>query len=220
MKRGVCTIIHQQNQGLATARNNGIEKANGKYILPLDADNFLAENFVDEAVSILDSDNNCSIVYSDRIDFNSEMMKIEHVGEFDINKMIRCNYIDACAIYRKTVWSGCGGYDKLMPFMGHEDWDLWVHAYFNKFRFYYYNKPGFYYRLLESSMIRTMKENDLVENQMYLLKKYSSHLPELFLKLSSDYTDVSGAHFWLKNYLKKNKLKSIVKILTGGFFQK
>ena len=31
-------VLHTDNQGLASARNNGIKVAKGKYILPLDAD--------------------------------------------------------------------------------------------------------------------------------------------------------------------------------------
>ena len=38
------TLISQKNQGVSIARNNGIEKASGKYILMLDSDDLLVEN--------------------------------------------------------------------------------------------------------------------------------------------------------------------------------
>ena len=38
------TVINQENQGLSVARNNGIEKANGEYILMPDSDDLLIEN--------------------------------------------------------------------------------------------------------------------------------------------------------------------------------
>ena len=45
-------VIHQHNQGPAAARNNGIRNAQGKYILPVDADDtILAE--VSEFIAIL-----------------------------------------------------------------------------------------------------------------------------------------------------------------------
>ena len=39
LKEGGYNVIVQKNQGLGKTRNNGIKIANGKYILPLDADN-------------------------------------------------------------------------------------------------------------------------------------------------------------------------------------
>ena len=39
-------VISQTNHGIAFARNRGIENANGKYILLVDNDDYLAENFI------------------------------------------------------------------------------------------------------------------------------------------------------------------------------
>ena len=43
-----CPLDH--NQGLCTARNNGIGMSSGKYILPLDADDIIADCYLEEAV--------------------------------------------------------------------------------------------------------------------------------------------------------------------------
>lgn len=45
-------IINQDNQGVAAARNNGIKKANGKYILMLDSDDLLMNNTLDKWLEI------------------------------------------------------------------------------------------------------------------------------------------------------------------------
>ena len=48
-------IINQENQGLSMARNNGIKKAKGEYILFLDSDDYLEENTLQEIENVLDS---------------------------------------------------------------------------------------------------------------------------------------------------------------------
>ena len=50
---GKIRIIRQNNQGVCAARNNGIAAASGKYILPLDADDKIAETYISKAVEIL-----------------------------------------------------------------------------------------------------------------------------------------------------------------------
>ena len=58
-------IVNQTNQGLGKARNNGIKLAKGNYIIPLDADNRLREDFIKKAIEILDSDKTISVVHGD-----------------------------------------------------------------------------------------------------------------------------------------------------------
>ena len=47
-------IINQENQGLSMARNNGVKKAKGEYILFLDSDDYLEENTLQEIENVLD----------------------------------------------------------------------------------------------------------------------------------------------------------------------
>ncbi len=46
-------FIHQENLGLANARNNGIRTSKGEYILILDADNKIRPDYLSEAVEII-----------------------------------------------------------------------------------------------------------------------------------------------------------------------
>jgi glycosyltransferase involved in cell wall biosynthesis len=40
-------VIHTANQGLSAARNNGIHASNGEFILPLDADDKIANTYLE-----------------------------------------------------------------------------------------------------------------------------------------------------------------------------
>lgn len=41
-------VIHKENGGVSSARNIGIQKANGKYITFVDSDDYIAENYIEE----------------------------------------------------------------------------------------------------------------------------------------------------------------------------
>ncbi|WP_378187998.1 glycosyltransferase [Aquimarina sp. W85] len=55
-KHTFITVISQKNKGLGGARNTGIQNANGKYLLFLDADDWLLSNKLKYLISIADND--------------------------------------------------------------------------------------------------------------------------------------------------------------------
>src|SRR5258708_1495814 len=58
-------IINQSNKGLGAARNTGIQKAKGKYILPLDSDNKIKLPYLTTAIDILEKNATIAVVYGD-----------------------------------------------------------------------------------------------------------------------------------------------------------
>jgi len=150
---GYCVIDHQENQGLARARNTGIEKARGRYILPLDCDNKIRAKYITKGIEILDKYPEVGVVYGD-VQVFGDKSDIWQLPDFDINKIASENYIDACAVLRKEVWSDCGGYDDKIPDkLGYEDWDLWLGAAEKGWKFYHINEVLFDYRLRSGSML-------------------------------------------------------------------
>jgi glycosyltransferase involved in cell wall biosynthesis len=168
-------VLHQKNGGLGNARNNGVRLAKGKYILPLDSDNTVLEPYLVDAIELLEKDDFYDIVYGNAIYFG-ERKGDWIVGEYSLLKFITNNYIDACAVYRKSVWEKLGGYDEKIPKMGLEDWDFWLNSSFNGFRFFYLQKPCFNYRVLKESMIRSFSENEMKLSRKYIEFKYKKHL--------------------------------------------
>src|SRR3546814_7916773 len=49
------TVLHQENQGVAAARNMGIVHAKGKYILCLDSDDLIEPTYIEMAVLMLEA---------------------------------------------------------------------------------------------------------------------------------------------------------------------
>ena len=56
-------VIHTKNEGLSSARNTGIKNSVGEYILPLDADDKIGDNYLEKAINIFNTVDNLKIVY-------------------------------------------------------------------------------------------------------------------------------------------------------------
>lgn len=168
-------VINQTNQGLGTARNNAIKKAKGKYILPLDSDNKIRPEYIYQSIKILEAQEEVAVVYSDAKYFGSRE-GLYKSGEFNLQKLMIGNYIDACAVYRKAVWERVGGYDEKMPVMGMEDWDFWLNIALKGYGFHYIDQPLFCYRVLKQSMISCIHSGNAVALQAYMQEKYKTHL--------------------------------------------
>jgi len=196
-------VIHQENLGLAAARNNAIKVAKGKYILPLDSDNKLHENYLTKAVEILENDDSIDVVYGDCLFFGEKNSYMKN-RKFDIIKMLDCNYIDACAIYRKKLWVNVNGYDGKMPVMGCEDWEFWVASFFKGGSLLYLNDLCFFYRVTQESMTFNITRFGFDENREYVLKKYSNEFYNFYRK-----------YFKKIEYFKQNRHKSAINYFLG-----
>src|SRR6266853_4926670 len=147
---GYC-VLSQPNRGPGAARNTGRLLAKGEFILPLDSDNRLREVYLNEGVSLLKNNPSIGVIYTDA-EYFGERDGRWHVPEFNLLSLIRMNFIDACALYRKKLWEELGGYDEQITCLGLEDWDFWLRAAFHDGSFLHLAKIGFDYRMRRDSL--------------------------------------------------------------------
>jgi glycosyltransferase involved in cell wall biosynthesis len=180
-------VINQVNQGLGRTRNNGIKAAKGEYILPLDSDNRIKPEYLYESIKIMDQHPEIAMVYGDA-EYFGDVTGRHVIGEFNLQNMMVENHIDACAVYRKSAWEAVGGYDENMPVMGYEDWDMWLNMTFKSYKFHYVPEILFDYRVLGSSMLRSISINNKKTVFKYMDEKYKgflnmNHLNEELIKV-------------------------------------
>jgi len=176
LKKKSIRVLSHANQGLAYTRNRGISEANGKYILPLDADNKIKADYIKKALLLLDS-GSCDIVYAKPFFFGEDIPERKfETHKFDGFGLLRYNYIDACAIYRKSVWEKTGGYDEEMPFQGNEDWDFWLNSFIAGFKFEFIDDELFGYRISAISMIANVSKEKTENNANYILLKHKDYI--------------------------------------------
>ena len=150
LKRLGYYVHDQANLGLSGARNAAIARARGRYILPLDDDNRLRAGYIRDAIHVLDTQPEVGVVYGDRYEFGLRG-GVQPVPPLDRRKLIENNYIDACAVFRKEIWSVVGGYDAFLSPL--EDWDLWLRALKRGWRFHHLAYATFDYRVRPDSLL-------------------------------------------------------------------
>jgi len=116
-------IIHQENLGPSSARNNGIKNSTGEFILPLDSDDMVLPEYIQNCVSILKNNKNISPVYCDT-NHIGQSQGIQQRPEWSMDRLIQGPFIVNCSMFHREAFDSCGGYDTNL--FGWEDYDLWI----------------------------------------------------------------------------------------------
>lgn len=176
----------KKNGGLGSARNYGIEKARGEFILPLDSDNRIRKTFSEKAIQILRRKENVGVVYGDAIFFGERNILFKP-GPFDKFKILNINNIDACALIRKSLFDNLGLYEVNMPYQGHEDWEFWLRVMASNYSFYYYEELTYDYRVSSNSMIETFSDEMIEMNIKFLMNKHNKLYRSAYSELIEKY---------------------------------
>ncbi len=169
-------IIDQENGGVASARNTGIKKASGKYILPLDGDDLIDSSYISRSVEILEENEKVKVVYCQARKFNEKGSKSWNLKPFSRNALARDNMIFVSALFRKSDWQKVGGFSEDMK-MGREDWEFWIKMLKDGGEVVQLPFVGFHYRLTQNSKRkRTGTDQKKRERIAYLNEKH----PEFF----------------------------------------
>lgn len=118
-------LIEQANRGQAGARNTAIDAARGRYILPLDSDDLIADGMLAHCADRLDADPGLDLVYGDREDFG-DVSGVHASGRFELDRLKYFNQLAYCGMYRRALWQRVGGYQ--INVSGFDDWNFWIAA--------------------------------------------------------------------------------------------
>jgi len=116
-------IIHQENQGQSSARNNGVKSATGKYILFLDCDDLIDKTFLEKTHQILSKNNETRICYT-KGKFFEKTDKEWVLQPFNTFDFLIENCIPITALIYKEDFEKVGGFDTQLNY--YEDWDFWI----------------------------------------------------------------------------------------------
>ncbi len=152
-------LAEKQNGGLADARNFGIKNSRGKYILPLDADDKILPEMLENTVDLLENNPEIAIAYTDTIRFGS-VNDTYPTGEYDLKRLSLINILNYCSLFRRKAWEAVGGYNTKMLW-GYEDWDFWIACGEKGFFGKRVPKLLFMYRIKGDSMLTNAYKHDI-----------------------------------------------------------
>ena len=132
--------ITQKNQGVAAARNNGISKAKGRYIICLDSDDILTPTFIEKCTLILESRPDIALVTTNMEVFGV-VNEVHKNIEYSPVHIYSNNMVITAAEFRKSDWEAVGGYKSGI---GYEDWEFWLNL----------SEHGFWGKLIPESIFR------------------------------------------------------------------
>ena len=184
-KKTKTTVLHTANKGLPSARNYAIKMSNGKYILPLDADDKIGSTYIEKAVDLLEANSNIGIVYCEAEFFGDRMGKWD-LPKYKFPDILLDNVIFCSGFFRKGDWEKIGGYNHEMIY-GWEDYDFWLSIIELGREVHCIPDALFYYRRKSGSMVEIMKKQHHVYSYATIFKNhhnlYSQNVEAIFSNL-------------------------------------
>jgi glycosyltransferase involved in cell wall biosynthesis len=174
--------IYQQNKGVSSARNKGLNLANGEYVAFLDADDKWDKDFLFEMVTLIEK-GLCDWAICDNyhveLDINGKEISRVFVNRPHILENTKELFFlllekdliggPSKVLAKKECFLSIGGFDEKLRMR--EDWDIWIRM--SKFNLGLLDKPlFFYYARRDGTNITRRCKNLWVYETFKLLTKY------------------------------------------------
>lgn len=170
----------------AGARNYGISKAKGKYILPVDSDDRIDSSYVEKAVKIIESDEDIGVVYCEADLFGEKTGKWD-LPKYSFEQMLLDNVVFVTALFYKEDWEKVGGFNTKM-LAGMEDYDFWLAILALGKKIYQIPEILFHYRIKPVSRT-TGFQSDYIQMQTTYRQIYDNH-KEFYEENSEKYAKI------------------------------
>lgn len=192
-------LIQQKNAGVSAARNNAFAHATGNYILPLDADDKIHHEYLNETMQVFNKNPKYDIVYC-LASFFGDRTGQWNLPPFCPKKILNGNMVFNAAVMKRKVFESIGGFSADFK-QGIEDWDFWLSAVEKNFSFYRIEKELFFYRITDNSRTVSYKESAVNKEKMYSLL-VSRHI-HLYQKNWGSFISVYRNYVKLSTLVKK-----------------
>ncbi|MFL9834878.1 glycosyltransferase family 2 protein [Chryseobacterium terrae] len=193
-------LFHQENKGQSSARNKGVEIAQGKYILFLDCDDKIEKTFMEKTENVLSNNSKIKICYTKSLFFekeNTEWM----LPDFKIKDFLFSNCIPVTALFYREDFIKAHGFEENLTYF--EDWDLWISILENGGEVYRIPEHLFFYRIRHDdnslTNISSSQENNMAINRLFIYKKHH----DFYTKHGFDFNSITNIVLHRDDFRKK-----------------
>ena len=124
-------VLHQENRGVAAARNLGLANASGEFVAVCDADDIYLPTMLEELSALATARSDLDILCSDALlEVDGEVLgpgrpdPATFITDDQRLGIIRENFVPGRSAFRRGLLLKAGGYDESLNCA--EDWDCWI----------------------------------------------------------------------------------------------
>lgn len=162
-RMGMVLVRNRANARLSITRNTGIALSRSDYCFMLDADNILYPRCIEKHVEALAARPDADAAYS-LLEVFEGQADVIGAGVFTRDGLRHGNFIDAMALFRRSMLLAMDGYENIR--YGWEDYDLWLRMVQEDRIALHLPEILARYRQHNSSMLRT--ETNINQNIQFL----------------------------------------------------
>ena len=164
-------FIKQKNKGLNVTNNIALRISKGKYIIRLDADDWLKNNALEILSDHMEKNSDIGLVFADYYKVNKDGQIIEEIRRHDFQEVTLLDQPahGACTLIRTSCLKSIGGYDE--SFRCQDGFDLWI-RFIQNYKVNNINQPLFYYRQHNKNL--TKQEKNILTTRSNILNKASA----------------------------------------------
>ena len=206
----------KENGGVSAARNFGIDKALGKWILPLDGDDKIGNLYMEAAIRYMDSD--FEVIYCNAEFFGTEN-SVWNLPDYSFKEILKHNLIFCSAFYKKPSFVKIGGYDITM-LKGYEDWEFWINLMNSGTKVLKLDYVGFFYRRKEISRDTIINDDSISFKKIlnYIYKKHYTKYLEQYGNFFEMQKEINELKEEIRNLEHHNT--RLLKLTDESFLQK
>jgi glycosyltransferase involved in cell wall biosynthesis len=174
-------VRRDENGGSSAAKNTGIAIAAGNLILPLDSDDLLEPNYIEETVVALSGTEYGGVFTQTKV---FGMHNFVHVPECTVLSIMSGFPAPTTFVYKREVFDSVGGY---RTDIYHDDDEFWISALENGWTFCRLEKPLYHYRKHPNGKSCSNRDAAIASFARHHKELYSAHLPEILQKMQAKY---------------------------------